>query len=440
MMRVLLISSNMEEINMPALPLGMAYVAAAVRNAGHLVKSVNLMAHTDISAILKEVSKGFSPELIGLSVRNIDDQTMEPPTFLLPPVKKVVDHLRGLSSAPIVLGGAGYSIFPKSVLKWLGADMGIQGEGEAPFTLLLSRLEGKRDLSEIPGLWLPESGLQRKPEFTRRLDEFQIPVPNLDLELSDALTAKKTWIPFQTRRGCPMNCNFCSTATIEGRIMRKHSAKKVIKGIAGFVDEGFNHLFFVDNTFNFPPSYAESLCEAIIANNLSIRWQCILYPHKVKEKLIQKMAEAGCREVALGFESGSTKILKIMNKRYDPEEVFRISGLLEKYNIRRQGFLLLGGPGETRDSVEQSLCFADRLDLEALKITMGIRIYPHTGLCRQAMGEGMLASHEERLFPRFYMVRGLEGWMRQTVGRWAAERPRWITDYNLMDHEELPFP
>ena len=105
-MRVLLISANTEKINMPTLPLGLACVAAATQQAGHEVAMVDLMAEKDVQSVLKEAIEGFRPNLIGISVRNIDDQNMENPRFLLDPIKEIVAACRGLSEAPIVLVSA----------------------------------------------------------------------------------------------------------------------------------------------------------------------------------------------------------------------------------------------------------------------------------------------------------------------------------------------
>ena len=159
---------------------------------------------------------------------------------------------------------------------------------------------------------------------------------------------------------------------------------------------------------------------------LDITWVCILYPGNIEEELVRAMAEAGCREVSLGFESGCDRILAIMNKKFSLADVRRTSELLAKYKIKQMGFLLLGGPGETRDSVEESLRFADALPLDALKITIGIRIYPHTELARTAVAEGLIAPDDDLLLPRFYMVSGLEAWLRETVARWMETRPHWM--------------
>ena len=425
-MRVLLISANTETINMPVLPLGLACVDEAARSAGHDVKLVDLMDQQDTRLVLQDAVDGFQPEVIGISVRNIDDQCMENPGFLLDSVKDFVNDCRSLSDAPVVLGGAGYSIFPESALAYLGADMGIQGEGEIAFVTLLERLSRKADLSGIPGLYLPDRGIQGNMRLTKDLNGCPLPLPGARQWTSFVSPNQEIWLPFQTRRGCPLNCSYCSTATIEGKILRKHSPTRVVAALSRYVEAGFEHFFFVDNTFNLPLSYAKDFCDQLAKAKLNLSWRCILYPWRVDEALVEKMAEAGCKEVSLGFESGSEKILRAMNKKFQLEEVRRTSERLKRYGIRQMGFLLLGGPGENRKTVEESLAFADSLDLEAMKITMGIRIYPYTDLARTAIKEGVIEPDDDLLFPKFYMAPGLDDWIQSTVRVWADGRPHWL--------------
>jgi radical SAM superfamily enzyme YgiQ (UPF0313 family) len=423
-MRVLLISSNTEQINMPVLPMGLASVAAATQKAGHEVKLLNLMLHGNSQELIEEAIQDFHPELIGISVRNIDDQSRENPRFLLEPVKEVVSYCRTLSSAPIVLGGAGYTIFPQGVLDYLGADMGIQGEGEQAFVRLLGSLQQKADITELPGLFLPGKRPKRSGELIRKLDEFPLPGPD-QLPFPPTVNGQPIWVPLQTRRGCPMQCSYCSTPAIEGKIIRKRSTASVVKAISVFVEAGFSHFYFVDNTFNLPTTYAKELCGQLIASKLEIRWRCILYPRGIDEELIEKMARAGCVEVALGFESGSPKILRSMHKKFLPEEVQHIAQLLQKYEINRMGFLLLGGPGEDKETVLESLSFAEGLNLESMKISMGIRIYPSTLLAQTAQREGVLSPANNLLFPTFYLAQGLEPWLQDTLDQWMKCHPNW---------------
>lgn len=424
-MRALLISANTEPINMPIIPLGLGCVAEAARHAGHEAELVDLMGVSDARSVIKDSIEGFGPDVIGISVRNIDDQNIENPRFLLNQVRDVIADCRRFSDARIVLGGAGYSIFPESALAYLAADMGIQGEGEMAFPSLLARMEKGADIRGTPGLYVPGRVVQGKRRFARKLDS--LPLPDAHLWSPSAARDPGLWMPVQSRRGCPMNCSYCSTGTIEGRIIRKRAPELVVASIAGHAEAGFERFYFTDNTFNIPLSYAKDICRALIARELGISWRCIFYPGKTDKALVEEMARAGCREVALGFESGSGRILRGMNKRFDPEEVRRTSDMLAHHGIRRMGFLLLGGPGETKESVEESLAFADSLQLEAVKVAIGIRIYPETALAKTALREGVITPDDNLLFPRFYVVKELEDWLRETVKNCMAERPHWMT-------------
>jgi len=142
----------------------------------------------------------FRPDVIGISVRNIDDQNLPRPQFLLAPVREIIASCRSLSDAPIILGGAGYSIFPESALRYLDADMGIQGEGEVVFPVVVDRIGKGAQVSDIPGICLPGPPARvadvgavrpaaqslratgRKPplrHFERNLDDLPLPKPGL---------------------------------------------------------------------------------------------------------------------------------------------------------------------------------------------------------------------------------------------------------------------
>jgi radical SAM superfamily enzyme YgiQ (UPF0313 family) len=219
----------------------------------------------------------------------------------------------------------------------------------------------------------------------------------------------------QTRRGCPNDCSYCSTAAIQGRTIRTRSPEAAVEEIRCIAAAGFRRFYFVDNSFNIPESHALRLCSVLEDAALDIEWRCILYPQHVGERLVAAMARARCVEVSLGFESGNAAVLREMNKRYTPDEVRDTCALLARYGIRRMGFLMFGGPGETRESVEESLAFAESLQLDLLRTTIGIRIYPHTELARRAVVEGVIAADDDLLEPKFYLAPGLEPWIYERV-------------------------
>jgi radical SAM superfamily enzyme YgiQ (UPF0313 family) len=469
--RVLLISANTETMNMPVLPLGLACVAAATRNAGNDVALLNLMFEGDPMSGIKNSIEDLRPNVIGISVRNIDDQNMPHPQFLLAPVKEIIASCRSLSEAPIILGGAGYSIFPESALRYLGADMGIQGEGEVVFPAVVDRIGKAAQVSELPGI----HSLSRAPSFPRKrettaevdprlrggddhssflraadvgvvrpaaqslratgrepplrafeenLDELPLPEPSLWIPAGAA--NRKLWVPVQSRRGCPLDCTFCSTSIIEGRGIRSRSPTYVVKWLTKLRETGCRNFNFVDNTFNLPPTYAKDLCRQVIQAELDLNLWCIIYPKWIDTEIVELMSQAGCRQISFGFESGSDRMLRSLNKQFNRQEVSEVSKMFAEAGIERMGFLLLGGPGETIDSVEESLWFADSLNLEALKITVGLRIYPHTPLATTALSEGVIRADEDLLLPRFYLTPELRDWLPDRVANYKASRP-WVS-------------
>jgi radical SAM superfamily enzyme YgiQ (UPF0313 family) len=252
-MHVLLISANTERINMPTLPVGLGCVAAALEAAGHSVRFLDLMAVPQWQPMLQETLSRRSPDIIGISIRNIDDQVSAAPRFLLEQARQVVAFCRANATAPTVLGGAGYSIFPERVLDYTGADMGIQGEGEQAFAMLLERLEAAAALSDVPGLYLRGRGLQGTRSYIRDLDRCPLPEPGLfDSHLADN---PEYYLPVQTRRGCPLNCSYCATSAIEGRTIRRRSPGIVIGNLSRWRAAGFARIYFVDNVFNLPENY-----------------------------------------------------------------------------------------------------------------------------------------------------------------------------------------
>ena len=233
-------------------------------------------------------------------------------------------------------------------------------------------------------------------------------------------------MPVQTRRGCPLGCSYCSTGTIEGRPIRRRSPEVVVRWMARWPKAGIRQFYFVDNTFNLPLAYAKEICRKLIDHDLKIRWWSIVYPKQIDDELVRLMAKAGGEQVSMGFESGSEPILRTMNKKFTLKEVREASKMFSDHGIRQIGFLLLGSPGETKEAGEESLVFADSLKLDFLKITPGIRIYPHTPLAKVAVDEALISSHDDLLLPRFYLAKGLWDWFPEPLKNWMVQRNIWM--------------
>jgi len=408
--RTLLISKADDAGTLTTLPLGLACVGAAAEKAGHDVDFIAIGSQSNSDEIRQEIER-FSPDVIGIGVRNIDDQDMQCPHFLLASMKDVIATCRAASRSPIVLGGAGYSIFPDSALTYLGADIGIRGEGEEAFPALLSWLEHGRQLPQPPATYFPD-GSHTPRTFAPSLDIFPLPEPRLWLDFPGSTELR---IPVQSRRGCPLDCIYCSTRAIEGRPVRWRSPESLVGWLAALRQRGFRNFHFVDNTFNLPLSYAKALCRKLIEADLGLDWWAIIYPKWVDMELAELMARAGCTQISLGFESGSDEMMLQLNKRFTGAEVRTISDAFATVGIKREGFLLLGGPGETKETVEESLEYGDSLQLDGLKITVGLRIYPNTPLACIALTEGIISPTDNLLLPSFYITPSLREWLPERV-------------------------
>ena len=292
-------------MTMPTLPLGLACVAAATQNAGNEVALLNLMFEGDPMLGITNSIEDFCPNVIGISVRNIDDQNMPSPQFLLAPVREVIAKCRSLSDAPIILGGAGYSIFPESALRYLGADMGIQGEGEIVFPFVVDRISKGAQVSEIPGICLLGRPVEGR-SFENNLDDLPLPEPNL--WIPPVAANRNLWVPVQSRRGCPLGCTFCSTSAIEGEGVRARSPDRIVTWLAKLRETGCRNFNFVDNTFNLPSTYAKDLCRRVIQAKLDLNLWCIIYP---------KWIDAPKIEVEFCLDHAPAKVLGISGRKVE---------------------------------------------------------------------------------------------------------------------------
>jgi radical SAM superfamily enzyme YgiQ (UPF0313 family) len=314
-------------------------------------------------------------------------------------------------------------MYPESLLAYLGADIGIKGDGELALPAVLEQLRLKVDVAMIKGVYVRGRSPHIKSCFARDLRN--VPAADPSLWLCSETGRPELWMPVQTRRGCPLGCSYCSTAAIEGTTLRQRPVGDVVENIKLHTAAGFKRFYITDNTFNLPAAYALELCRSLSDARLAVSWTCIIYPYKVEETLVRSMAHAGCSEISLGFESGSERVLRSMHKRYGPADVRTAAGLFAAHGIKQNGYLLLGGPGETRETVMESLAFADSLPLASMKATVGIRIYPDTELARIAVSEGVISPDDDLIVPKFYLAKNLEGWIDDTVQQFIASRPAW---------------
>lgn len=428
-MKVLLISENRTAGLAAPFPLGPAFVTGALRRAGHEVMVLDFMFSEDWKNKLHSALNDFRPDAVGLSIRNIDNQDMGKPVFYLTGHIDVISEIRIQSNATVILGGAGFNINPAGCLGFLGADIGIFGEGEEAFPMLL---DGLRDGSfgKIPGVvWKKDGQIKvNSPVYLSRLEQWVSPAYT-DFDVAayhEAKTELPGCITVQTKRGCHMKCIYCSTPLLEGKKCRSRDLHQCVGEMASLVNEkDIRRFYIVDNVFNFPLSQAKDFCREIIARNLNVSWQAICNPAFCDEELFELMGKSGCRFISLGNESGHELILKNLRKGFTLDNVRKAAGLARANGIRYGCFLLFGGPGETEETVTRSMEFVEELSPDLVSLKAGIRIYPGTELESIARKEGMIKKGDDLVYPSFYLSPAISGWIRDYMNKTAGNQENW---------------
>ncbi|MBM4341625.1 MAG: radical SAM protein [Deltaproteobacteria bacterium] len=423
-MNILLISVNRERMPAPVFPLGLAYIAGALRGKGHSIEVLDLCFSQSALGDLKEVLSRFQPELIGLSLRNLDNLTYPASISYLPEVEEVISTCRQHSSSKLVIGGSGYSLAPQKLLEHLDVDFGIVGEGEDVLLSLVDSLEKKLPISPPPYL------LIKKESYLPVVGGAQastLSTPDRHLFSSRLYLEEGGMLNLQTKRGCPFSCIYCTYPILEGKKIRLREVDEVIEEIRYLIrEQKTDHIYFVDDIFNYPMSFAEKLCRRMVEEKLQVRWSAFVNPSFLSDDLLKWMKEAGCTGVEFGTDSGSPAMLKNYGKSFTVEEVSRASQFCSKLNVNHCHYLLFGGPGENEETIEESFQLMDQLDPTAVIAMLGIRIYPGTELEQSSLSEGVIEKSSNLIYPYFYISPALKGRLEDIIRTKALKRRQWI--------------
>jgi len=411
----------------PAPPIGLSYVATATRRAGHDVRFVDLMMSRAPREDLQAALRDFQPEVVGFSIRNIDNIIAQNVTWHFAEVRELISSVREYSRARIVLGGPAASILGEGALKNLDADFVIVGEGETAFPQLLGALSGARTYASIRGLCYRENGsvLSNAPE---RHEKFGGSGMEDWIDWRPYERAGGTWA-VHTKRGCPLSCLYCNYPVMEGHHMRSRTAADVVDEVERVIASVGPRTFeFTDSTFNVPESHAIGICEEIIRRKLRLNLSAVsINPRNVSRELFTMMKRAGFCSLVITPDSASETMLKNLHKGFGVAEVRRAAELARETGIQCTWFFLLGGPGETRETVEETVSFAEtHLNWNKfLTIFLtGLRLLPGTPLTRKAIAENFISADRDLCEPTFYFSPQLdEEWVIRRINQAIARCP-----------------
>lgn len=367
-MKTLLINPNYrkvykyvgEESTMISPPMGLAYLAAVLRENKIPVKILDAAALNYSIEQIKNFALKDSPDIIGITAA----------TNTIEEAYKIANAIKpSLPKTKIIVGGPHPSILPEQTLKECSS-LDITAVGEAEYTLL--EIVQNKTLSKIKGIaYRKNNKIIRTPPrpFIENLDE--LPFPARDL-----LPLDKYWSPgikkypfatLMTSRGCPYNCNFCVNYTVLGKRFRYRSSENVLAEIDELVKKyKVKEIDILDDNFTILPKRVEEICDGLIKRNYNLIWKTGngIRADKVDEHLIKKMRQSGCYLLAFGIESGNEKILKIINKGETLQQISEAIRLCKKYKILTEGFFMFGNQGENEKTMQDTIDFAKKLDLD----------------------------------------------------------------------------
>ncbi|MCK4965367.1 MAG: radical SAM protein, partial [Dehalococcoidia bacterium] len=357
-----------------------------------------------------------SPFAVAITLRNTDDTSLVTRDFFIPRLKEIIDCVRAHTSAHIILGGSGFSIMPEAILQYCGLDLGIWGEGEYSLPLLLEKMVGGEDYHGVPGLVfrVTEGFHLNAPKY---IDLKSMPAPERNAVDNRRYFLEGGMGSIEAKRGCPGRCIYCADPLTKGRRVRRRSPRSVVDEIEALLQKGIDHFHFCDSEFNLPPAHAGEICREIVSRGLSsrVRWYAYCSPAPFSEGLATLFRKAGCAGINFGVDSANERMLRTLGRDFTVEDVARTAQLCHQQGIVFMYDLLLGGPGETRDSLGDTIEKMKWLSPFRVGASLGVRIFPGTRLAAMVRRQGPVEQNpnlrgvrDEKFFtPVFYLSSAL---------------------------------
>ncbi len=408
-MKILILSVNRTRTPLPVIPIGACMAADAASKAGHEVGFLDFMFQRNPLKALRAKLKTFEPQAIGISVRNIDNNDMRNPVLFTEELLPVMEEIHDYAKIPVILGGAAISIMPEEILKYTGASYAVTGDAFSSFPRLLECLSHGKVPDDVPGVsWLENGRYLENNDYVNDTTELCL-VPDYQRWINlRAYQTNLTAIPVKTKTGCNFKCVYCTYDIIDGgQEGRLAEPRAVAEAVKRQVELGFKDMEFVDNVFNFPYDHAMSICEEIIKSGVKARLQSLeINPKYLDDPLLTAMEMAGFNGIGITVESASDTVLSRFEKGFAAEDVFKAAQAVARHKIPCMWFFMLGGPGETNATVQETLSFAREFirPEDVAYFTIGIRLYPGTKLQKIAEEQGLLPKNSMRLLdPVFYV-------------------------------------
>lgn len=405
-MNILLISSNIAETPYAVYPLGVSMVAAALRKEGHAVTLFDFLHQNQSLDAVREVVRRTRPDLVGISIRNVDNVNLLHEQRYIETVRCIVAVLREETPVKIVLGGSGFSVMPEEVLAAVGADYGVTGEGERVFCEFVA--------GAGQGRFPQERIIRAAPALTGG----EIPPADYDAGLMGFYLQSGHIASVQTKRGCEHACVYCTYPNLEGHTLRERDPVAVVTDVERLVrDYGARHIFFTDSVFNDNRGRYRAVVAEMKRRGVQVPWTAFFKPSpELDAAIIADMQATGLNAAELGSDAPSDATLRGIGKDFTFADVIRCNAMFLAQGVATAHYFMFGCPGETPETVLEGIANLKGLQRTSIFVFMGIRILPDTGLARIALRDGVIAPGQSLLEPVYYISPKVDRvWLEKTL-------------------------
>ena len=346
-------------------PLNLLNIGAILLKKGY---SVHIIDGVSMKGGMQEAVKSITalnPRFIGLTAMTAHIHASE---------NMAAELKKNMPDIPIIIGGIHVSTLPVETLhKFPSFDIGVVGEGENTCIELIESIEKGEDLSHVCGLVVrTKDGIRLTPprEVIKNLDTLPLPAWHLlpdYVQTYQPTLSRRVSLPsayIVTSRGCPYSCSFCSNV-VHGKTFRSYSVDYLMKMVAYMVDVyKVKDLAIYDENLALNKNRIIEFCQRLIHAKYDLTWSCDARADSIHEEILDLMYKAGCRSIWYGMESGNAEILKKYNKMLTLEDLEKASMLTNQYKIKACGSFIIGGPGETENTIKDTIRFAKKIKLD----------------------------------------------------------------------------
>jgi radical SAM superfamily enzyme YgiQ (UPF0313 family) len=365
-------SFDIRKLWCPNLPIGLAYLASVIEKSGHELKVFDCLSLGLSHEALGKEFAAYQPDVVGI-------------TSVTPTITSAYATARVTKQAApnctVIIGGPHGTFLDKEVLSEEPAvDIVVRGEGEITIMELLQNLGG--DLSGVAGItYRKNSGIVRTPDraFIQNLDDLPYPAYQY-FALKEYRFFGRTILPILTSRGCPFQCSYCVSSRMAGKPFRARDPFKVVDELEWLKsnhDAGAGAFSFYDDAFTYDIDRAMQICDEMRKRKINVPWDCQTRVDRISREVLEKMKAADCQLISFGAESGCQKILDSVHKKTTVELNEKAVKLAKKVGLSVAMSVIIGYPGETKESLQQTFDFIHRADPDYVYLCLATP-YPGT--------------------------------------------------------------